>query len=130
MWSKILGFLANSKTIIVIFSLAAGALVTLLVTQYIEIKSLQSSLDKASEKVLVAKLQAEVSKNNLDGCRTSLNEQNKALEQTKVDLAEVYKKKEIVKTHIEYIKVPTRNAECEAKLKYYENLYKGLSNER
>ena len=54
MWSKVLSFLANSKTIIVIISLVAGALVTLLVTQYIEIKSLQSNLDKASERLPIS----------------------------------------------------------------------------
>ena len=46
MWSKVLGFLANSKTIIVIISLVAGALVTLLVTQYIEINLYNLALIK------------------------------------------------------------------------------------
>ena len=92
--------------------------------------SLKGKIKQLNEDLVFAKTQELISSSNLDACNVKIDLQNErvkeiALQNEKLKAAEPIIKKEI-ETRYETINVPIRDAKCEKKLKFYEEIFREM----
>ena len=92
--------------------------------------SLKNKIEQLNKDLVFAKTQELVSSSNLQACNAKIDLQNAkfeeiALQNEKLKNAGPIIKKEI-ETRYETINVPIRDAKCEAKLKFYEEIFREM----
>ena len=92
--------------------------------------SLKSKIEQLNKDIVFAKTQELISSSNLDACNAKIDLQNErvkeiALQNEKLKNAGPIIKKEI-ETRYKPINVPIRDAKCEKKLKFYEEIFREM----
>ena len=92
--------------------------------------SLKNTIEQLNKDLVFAKTQELISSSNLDACNTKIDLQNEkvkeiALQNEKLKNAGPIIKKEI-ETRYKPINVPIRDAKCEKKLKFYEEIFREM----
>ena len=92
--------------------------------------SLKNTIEQLNKDLVFAKTQELISSSNLDACNAKIDLQNAkfeeiALQNEKLKNAGPIIKKEI-ETRYKPINVPIRDAKCEKKLKFYEEIFREM----
>lgn len=92
--------------------------------------SLKSKIEQLNKDLVFAKTQELISSSNLQACNAKIDLQNAkfeeiALQNERLKNAEPIIKKEI-ETRYKPINVPIRDAKCEKKLKFYEEIFREM----
>ena len=92
--------------------------------------SLKNKIEQLNKDLVFAKTQELISSSNLDACNAKIDLQNEkfeeiALQNEKLKNAGPIIKKEI-ETRYKPINVPIRDAKCEKKLKFYEEIFREM----
>lgn len=92
--------------------------------------SLKSKIEQLNKNLVFAKTQELISSSNLQACNAKIDLQNErvkeiALQNEKLKNAGPIIKKEI-ETRYKPINVPIRDAKCEKKLKFYEEIFREM----
>ena len=87
-----------------------------------DIKDAKAGLMEAQKELAIKEANLQISTANLFECNTKIQLQNAKLEQIKAQAPDTVEVKERVITKFEKIKIPVKDAECEKKLKFYEEL--------
>ena len=92
--------------------------------------SLKSKIEQLNKDLVFAKTQELISSSNLQACNAKIDLQNErvkeiALQNEKLKAAEPIIKKEIEKRY-KRIGMPTKDAKCEKKLKFYEEIFREM----
>ena len=92
--------------------------------------SLKNTIEQLNKDIVLAKTQELISSSNLDACNAKIDLQNEkvkeiALQNEKLKAAEPIIKKEIEKRY-KRIGAPTKDAKCEKKLKFYEEIFREM----
>lgn len=92
--------------------------------------SLKGKIEQLNKDLVFAKTQEIISSSNLQACNAKIDLQNErvkemALQNEKLKNAGPIIKKEI-ETRYEKINVPIKDAKCEAKLKFYEEIFREM----
>lgn len=116
--------IANKLWLIVI-----GALVGVMLGLGVEIWKLRSDvkdakaeLDQAQKELAIKEAALQVSAANLSECNTRIDFQNEKIKALTVKPPDVVATQERVVTKFKKIEVPVKDAQCEKKLKFYEEL--------
>ncbi|QCD52512.1 hypothetical protein [Campylobacter sp. RM16192] len=131
--STLLKFVAGNKMWIIIISALVGVAIGLFIlvkTQDSRIDSLIKETARLQAEIKSEKTKHEISKADLQTCKSKIDLQNAEIKQISIDNERLKNiqpeiKKE-VETKYRTIKVPAKDSKCEAKLVYYENLFKEL----
>nr|DAS91417.1 MAG TPA: hypothetical protein [Caudoviricetes sp.] len=129
MWKLALGFITSSKGIALAIALFFGLYTGALASQAIQIHSLNKEVKSLNEDIAQTIVKKELIKYEIERCREIVNQQNSAIEKSKVDLSNLEKEKDKIVRKFNKIKLPDPSS-CISKLEYYENLFRGLSSER
>lgn len=87
-----------------------------------DIKEAKVGLMEAQKELAIKEANLQISTANLFECNAKIALQNAKLEQIKAQASDMVEVKERVITKFEKIKIPIKDAECEKKLKFYEEL--------
>ena len=87
-----------------------------------DIKDAKAGLMEAQKELAIKEANFQIATTNLFECNTKIQLQNAKLEQIKAQAPDTTEVKERVVTKFEKIKIPVKDAECEKKLKFYEEL--------
>lgn len=87
-----------------------------------DIKEAKVGLMEAQKELAIKEANLQISTANLFECNAKIALQNARLEQIKAQAPDTTEVKERVITKFEKIKIPVKDAECEKKLKFYEEL--------
>lgn len=130
MWKYLVNLVATKSGIIVIASLVVGVISAVIISQYLRIKELTKLYENTTTDYLLCKVHKQFADENLANCNAVLDVQNKAIKNLKVDLSAVTKEKDKAAKKLRSIKTPKSDDNCSSKVKYYEDLFRGLSAER
>jgi len=87
-----------------------------------DIKDAKAGLMEAQKELAMKEANFQIATANLFECNAKIQLQNAKLEQIKAQAPDTTEVKERVVTKFEKIKIPVKDAECEKKLKFYEEL--------
>ena len=87
-----------------------------------ETQDVKDKLEKAEMQLALKEAALQVSAANLGECNTRIDFQNEKIKALSVKPPDVVKTQERVVTKFQKIEVPIKDAECERKLRYYEEL--------
>lgn len=87
-----------------------------------ETQDTKDKLEKEQTKLALKEAALQVSAANLGECNTRIDFQNEKIKALSVKPSDVVKTQERVVTKFQKIEVPIKDAECERKLRYYEEL--------
>ena len=87
-----------------------------------ETQDVKDKLEKAEMQLALKEAALQVSAANLGECNTRIDFQNEKIKALSVKPPDVAETKERVVTKFKKIEVPVKDAECERKLRYYEEL--------
>lgn len=87
-----------------------------------DIKEAKAELAQAQKELAIKEAAIQVSAANLGECNTRIDFQNEKIKALSVKPPDVVKTQERVVTKFQKIEVPIKDAECERKLRYYEEL--------
>ena len=87
-----------------------------------ETQDAKDKLEKAEMQLALKEAALQVSAANLGECNTRIDFQNEKIKALSVKPPDVAETKERVVTKFKKIEVPVKDAECERKLRYYEEL--------
>lgn len=87
-----------------------------------ETQNVKDKLEKAEMKLALKEAAIQVSAANLGECNTRIDFQNEKIKALSVKPPDVVKTQERVTTKFKKIEVPVKDAQCEKKLKFYEEL--------
>ena len=87
-----------------------------------ETQDVKDKLEKAEMQLALKEAAIQVSAANLGECNTRIDFQNEKIKALSVKPPDVAETKERVVTKFQKIEVPIKDAECERKLRYYEEL--------
>ena len=87
-----------------------------------DVKDAKNALKEAQNELAIKEANLQISTANLFECNAKITLQNAKLEQIKAQAPDTVEVKERVITKFEKIKIPVKDAECEKKLKFYEEL--------
>ena len=87
-----------------------------------ETQDAKDKLEKAEMQLALKEAAIQVSAANLGECNTRIDFQNEKIKALSVKPTDVAETKEHVVTKFQKIEVPVKDAECERKLRYYEEL--------
>lgn len=87
-----------------------------------ETQDVKDKLEKAEMQLALKEAAIQVSAANLSECNTRIDFQNEKIKALSVKPPDVAETKERVVTKFQKIEVPIKDAECERKLRYYEEL--------
>ena len=87
-----------------------------------DIKDAKAGLVEAQKELAIKEANLQISTANLFECNAKIALQNAKLEQIKAQAPDTVEVKERIVTKFEKIKIPVKDAECEKKLKFYEEL--------
>lgn len=87
-----------------------------------ETQDAKDKLEKAEMQLALKEAALQVSAANLGECNTRIDFQNEKIKALSVKPPDIVKTQERVVTKFKKIEVPIKDAECERKLRYYEEL--------
>lgn len=87
-----------------------------------DIKDAKAGLMETQKELAIKEANFQIATANLFECNAKIALQNAKLEQIKAQALDTTEVKERVVTKFEKIKIPVKDAECEKKLKFYEEL--------
>lgn len=87
-----------------------------------ETQDAKDKLEKEQAKLALKEAESQIYAANLSECNTRIDFQNEKIKALSVKTADVVKTQERVVTKFKKIEVPVKDAECEKKLKFYEEL--------
>lgn len=87
-----------------------------------ETQDAKDKLEKAEMQLALKEAALQISAANLSECNTRIDFQNEKIKALTVKPPDVVKTQERVVTKFKKIEVPVKDAECEKKLKFYEEL--------
>lgn len=87
-----------------------------------ETQNVKDKLEKAEMQLALKEAAIQVSVANLGECNTRIDFQNEKIKALTVKPPDVVKTQERVVTKFKKIEVPVKDAQCEKKLKFYEEL--------
>ena len=87
-----------------------------------DIKEAKAGLDQAQKELAIKEAALQISAANLSECNTRIDFQNEKIKALAVKPPDVAETKERVVTKFKKIEVPVKDAQCEKKLKFYEEL--------
>lgn len=120
-----MNFLIANKLWLIIIGALAGVMLGLGVEIWKlrgDIKEAKAGLDQAQKELAIKEAAIQVSAANLSECNTRIDFQNEKIKALTVKPPDVVKTQERVVTKFKKIEVPVKDAQCEKKLKFYEEL--------
>ena len=120
-----MNFLIANKLWLIVIGGLAGVMLGLGAEIYRlkgDIKEAKVGLMEAQKELAIKEANLQISTANLFECNAKIALQNAKLEQIKAQTPDTTEVKERVITKFEKIKIPIKDAECEKKLKFYEEL--------
>ena len=87
-----------------------------------EMQDVKDKLEKEQTKLALKEAESQIYAANLGECNTRVDLQNEKIKALSVKPPDVVKTQERVVTKFKKIEVPVKDAECERKLRYYEEL--------
>ena len=87
-----------------------------------ETQDTKDKLEKAEMQLALKEAALQVSAANLGECNTRIDFQNEKIKALSVKPPDIVKTQERIVTKFQKIEVPIKDAECERKLRYYEEL--------
>ena len=87
-----------------------------------ETQDVKDKLEKEQTKLALKEAESQIYAANLSECNTRIDFQNEKIKALSVKPPDVVKTQERVVTKFQKIEVPVKDAECERKLRYYEEL--------
>ena len=87
-----------------------------------ETQDAKDKLEKAEMQLALKEAALQVSAANLGECNTRIDFQNEKIKALSVKPPDIVKTQERIVTKFQKIEVPIKDAECEKKLKFYEEL--------
>ena len=87
-----------------------------------DIKESKAGLAQAQKELAIKEANLQISAANLGECNTRIDFQNEKIKALTVKPPDVVKTQERVVTKFKKIEVPVKDAQCEKKLKFYEEL--------
>ena len=87
-----------------------------------ETQDTKDKLEKEKTKLALKEAALQVSAANLGECNTRIDFQNEKIKALSVKPPDIVKTQERIVTKFQKIEVPIKDAECERKLRYYEEL--------
>ena len=120
-----MNFLIANKLWLIVIGALAGVMLGLGVEIWKlkgDIKEAKAGLDQAQKELAIKEAAIQVSAANLSECNTRIDLQNEKIKALTVKTADVVKTQERIVTKFKKIEVPVKDAQCEKKLKFYEEL--------
>ena len=120
-----MNFLIANKLWLIIIGGLAGVMLGLGVEIWKlrgDIKEAKAGLAQAQKELAIKEAAIQVSAANLSECNTRIDFQNEKIKALTVKPPDVVKTQERVVTKFKKIEVPVKDAQCEKKLKFYEEL--------
>lgn len=120
-----MNFLIANKLWLIVIGGLAGVMLGLGAEIYRlkgDISDAKNALKEAQKELAIKEANLQISTANLFECNAKIALQNAKLEQIKAQAPDTVEVKERVITKFEKIKIPVKDAECEKKLKFYEEL--------
>ena len=87
-----------------------------------DIKEAKAQLDQAQKELAIKEANLQISAANLSECNMRIDFQNEKIKALSIKPPDVVKTQERVVTKFKKIEVPVKDAQCEKKLKFYEEL--------
>ncbi|WP_315508504.1 hypothetical protein [Campylobacter showae] len=87
-----------------------------------DVKEAKAELAQAQKELAIKEANLQISAANLSECNTRIDFQNEKIKALTVKPPDVVKTQERVVTKFKKIEVPVKDAQCEKKLKFYEEL--------
>ncbi|EKU10141.1 hypothetical protein [Campylobacter showae] len=120
-----MNFLIANKLWLIVIGALAGVMLGLGVEIWKlkdDIKEAKAGLDQAQKELAIKEAAIQVSAANLSECNTRIDFQNEKIKALTVKPPDVVATQERVVTKFKKIEVPVKDAQCEKKLKFYEEL--------
>lgn len=120
-----MNFLIANKLWLIVIGALAGVMLGLGIEIWKlrdDIKEAKAGLDQAQKELAIKEAAIQVSAANLSECNTRIDLQNEKIKALTVKTADVVKTQERIVTKFKKIEVPVKDAQCEKKLKFYEEL--------
>lgn len=120
-----MNFLIASKLWLIVIGALAGVMLGLGVEIWKlkgDIKEAKAGLETAQKELAIKEANLQISAANLSECNTRIDFQNEKIKALTVKPPDVVKTQERVVTKFKKIEVPVKDAQCEKKLKFYEEL--------
>lgn len=120
-----MNFLIANKLWLIVIGALAGVMLGLGIEIWKlrdDIKEAKAGLAQAQKELAIKEAAIQVSAANLSECNTRIDFQNEKIKALTVKPPDVVKTQERVVTKFQKIEVPIKDAQCEKKLKFYEEL--------
>ena len=120
-----MNFLIANKLWLIIIGALAGIMLGLGVEIWKlrdDIKEAKAGLAQAQKELAIKEAAIQVSAANLSECNTRIDFQNEKIKALTIKPPDVVKTQERVVTKFKKIEIPVKDAQCEKKLKFYEEL--------
>lgn len=120
-----MNFLIANKLWLIVIGALAGVMLGLGIEIWKlrdDIKDAKAGLDQAQKELAIKEAAIQVSAANLSECNMRIDLQNEKIKALAVKPPDVAETKERVVTKFKKIEVPVKDAQCEKKLKFYEEL--------
>lgn len=120
-----MNFLIANKLWLIVIGALAGIMLGLGIEIWKlrdDIKEAKAGLDQAQKELAIKEANLQISAANLSECNTRIDFQNEKIKALTVKPPDVVATQERVVTKFKKIEVPVKDAQCEKKLKFYEEL--------
>ena len=120
-----MNFLIANKLWLIVIGALAGVMLGLGIEIWKlrdDIKEAKAELAQAQKELAIKEANLQISAANLSECNARIDFQNEKIKALAVKPPDVVKTQERVVTKFKKIEVPVKDAQCEKKLKFYEEL--------
>lgn len=120
-----MNFLIANKLWLIVIGALAGVMLGLGVEIWKlrgDVKEAKAELAQAQKELAIKEAAIQVSAANLSECNTRIDFQNEKIKALTIKPPDVVKTQERVVTKFKKIEIPVKDAQCEKKLKFYEEL--------
>lgn len=120
-----MNFLIANKLWLIVIGALAGVMLGLGVEIWklkSDIKDAKAELAQAQKELAIKEANLQISAANLSECNARIDFQNEKIKALTIKPPDVVKTQERVVTKFKKIEVPVKDAQCEKKLKFYEEL--------
>lgn len=120
-----MNFLIANKLWLIVIGALAGVMLGLGVEIWklkSDIKDAKAELAQAQKELAIKEANLQISAANLSECNTRIDFQNEKIKALTIKPPDVVKTQERVVTKFKKIEIPVKDAQCEKKLKFYEEL--------
>jgi hypothetical protein len=120
-----MNFLIANKLWLIVIGALAGVMLGLGVEIWKlrgDVKEAKAELAQAQKELAIKEANLQISAANLSECNTRVDFQNEKIKALTIKPPDVVKTQERVVTKFKKIEIPVKDAQCEKKLKFYEEL--------